>query len=158
MRVREVMTEDVITIEPDTPFREIWELIFKKRINAIPVVSSKKELLGIVTKEDILKTLYPDYGEFIKDLSMVGDPDDMALDIQNVFKHRADEVMKTSVVFTRADTLVMRALARMMAHRVNQLPVLSEDNRVIGMITKSDIFYSLYGMGKSFGRPKKGSK
>jgi CBS domain-containing protein len=152
MRVRDVMTTAVITIQPDTPFRSIWELIFRKRINAIPVVSSKEELVGIVTKEDILKTLYPDYGEFIKDLSMMGDPDDMAIDIQEVFQRHAEEVMKTSVVFTREDTLLMRALARMMAHRVNQLPVLSDNNRVVGMITKSDIFYSLYGMGKKLAK------
>ena len=55
----------------------------------------------------------------------------------------AKNLMSSTVVFTREDTLIMRVLSRMIVRNVDQLPVLSPDDRVIGVITKGDIFYTL---------------
>ncbi|MCA1792610.1 MAG: CBS domain-containing protein [Desulfotignum sp.] len=57
--VSQAMVKDVISVEPDTPVSEIASLMVEKHFHTIPVVKNKK-LVGIIGKEDVLKTLTPD--------------------------------------------------------------------------------------------------
>jgi CBS domain-containing protein len=54
--VAQAMVKDVISVEPDTPVSEIASLMVEKHFHTIPVVKHKK-LVGIIGKEDVLKTL-----------------------------------------------------------------------------------------------------
>ena len=56
--VDKVMTPDPVTIGPDTSIEDIASLMVDKNIHTLPVVDGKK-LVGIVGKEDILRTLMP---------------------------------------------------------------------------------------------------
>ncbi|MDN5292992.1 MAG: hypothetical protein PWQ91_24 [Eubacteriales bacterium] len=56
VKVRELMTEDVITVEEDTPVEEVASLMLKKKINRVPVVSHGK-LVGIISRHDIVRAL-----------------------------------------------------------------------------------------------------
>lgn len=56
--VREVMTADVLTATPDTPVDELGALLVKRRINRIPIMSEDGALVGIVTREDVLRAIY----------------------------------------------------------------------------------------------------
>ncbi|MBW1887587.1 MAG: CBS domain-containing protein [Deltaproteobacteria bacterium] len=56
--VEQVMTQDPITIQPETSIEDIASLMIDKNIHTLPVVDGGK-LVGIVGKEDILRTLIP---------------------------------------------------------------------------------------------------
>jgi len=56
--VAEAMTADPVTVGPDTELEEIATLMVKHNIHTIPVIDRGK-LVGIIGKEDILKTLMP---------------------------------------------------------------------------------------------------
>lgn len=143
MKIQEIMSTSVLTIQPEATVRELWKKLFSRHVNAIPVVDKKNGLLGIVTKEDLLKLLYPDYQEYFADLGSVDDFEAMEQKVHALGNTRAKDLMCKRVVYTRADTPIMRALSRMIVRSINQLPVLDEDDRVIGMVTKGDIFYAL---------------
>jgi len=144
MKVRDVMAKNVTTIYPDTSFGDLWKAIFKTHINAVPVVDKKNKLIGIVAKEDILKRLYPGYEELIENFASAVDSEEMEEKIHEIVTLTAKDVMSRRVIYTRAETPIMRALSRMIVRRVNQLPVLSGTDGVIGMVTKGDIFYALF--------------
>lgn len=57
--VAQAMVKDVVSVAPDTPVSEIASLMVEKHFHTIPVVKNKK-LVGIIGKEDVLKTLTPD--------------------------------------------------------------------------------------------------
>ena len=57
-KVDQSMVKKVTTVAPDTPVSEIASLMVEKHFHTIPVVEGKK-LLGIIGKEDVLKTLIP---------------------------------------------------------------------------------------------------
>lgn len=110
----------------------------------MPVVDQHKKLLGIVSKEDLLKKLYPNYLDLVDDFSKASDFQEMEDKVKDLIYVSAQEIMNTHVIFTRGDTPVMRVLSRMIAQKVDQLPVLSDDDIVIGMITKGDVFKGLF--------------
>mgnify|MGYP005861299885 CR=1 FL=1 len=57
--VAQAMVKDVVSVAPDTPVSELASLMVEKHFHTIPVVKNKK-LVGIIGKEDVLKTLTPD--------------------------------------------------------------------------------------------------
>ena len=59
--VGQAMTPDPVTVSPETPLEEIATLMVKKNIHTLPVVD-KGKLVGVVGKEDILRTLIPESG------------------------------------------------------------------------------------------------
>ncbi len=144
MKVSEVMSVNVITVSPKASIRDLWTAIFKKGIHGIPVVDAKKRLLGIVAEEDLLKPLYPTYEDLIEDFVSATKFEEMEGKIDELATLKAEHVMSKKVVFTRADTPIMRALSRMIVRKVRQLPVINADNILIGMITKGDIFDILF--------------
>lgn len=144
MKVHEIMSRKINVVSPKTTLPKLWELIFKKKIHAVPVVDNRQKLLGIIAEEDILKKLYPDYEDFVEDFVSAGDFEEMEERIHDLVDLCADELMSRKVIFTRTDTPILRALSRMIVRNVHQLPVLSEEGRVIGVISKGDIFDNLF--------------
>lgn len=145
MTIALIMSKKITLVNPDTSLRELWKTIFTHRVNAVPVVDSKKKLVGIISKEDMLKLLYPNYEDSLDDLFTSHDFEGMEDRIHELNAKKAKDIMCRRVVYTREDTQIMRALSRMVARRINQLPVLSRKNdTVVGMVTKGDIFRALF--------------
>ncbi|MBU1327395.1 CBS domain-containing protein [Patescibacteria group bacterium] len=144
MIVREVMTRRVVSAQPQTRYRTLWAYIFKKRITALPVVDKERILVGIVSREDLLKPLYPDYKDFLETLGLPIDYDQIEERVHDLTELTAKDVMCKRVIFCRDTTPVMRALSRMIVRQIHQLPVVADDNRLVGVVTKGDIFYALF--------------
>lgn len=144
MLVNNVMSPHVLTATPDTTIRELWKSFFAKHMSSIPVVDSRKKLVGIITKEDLLEALFPNYQEYFEDLTSFEDFEEMENKVKELGNTKARDIMRSRVIFTRTDTPIMRALSRMIARRLNQMPVLSPNDEVVGVVTKGDIFYALF--------------
>jgi CBS domain-containing protein len=61
-KVRDAMTTKVITVDEDTPVADVVKIMQEKRINRVPVVRNHK-LVGIITRNDILKVLVSKHGQ-----------------------------------------------------------------------------------------------
>lgn len=57
LRVGDVMTADPITAEMTTPVSEVAQLMLEHKIDAVPIVSSAGELLGLVTSSDLIRVV-----------------------------------------------------------------------------------------------------
>lgn len=160
MKVKDVMSTEMVTVAPDASFRDLWKAIFKKKINAVLVVDTQAKLLGIIAKESLLERLYPDERDLFGRGDDLPDFEDMEKVVLELTGLRAKDIMTKRLIYTREDTPVMRALSRMIVRGVNQLPVLTDEGKLVGVITKGDIFYSVFKtymkrMPKNAGRGKK---
>jgi tRNA nucleotidyltransferase (CCA-adding enzyme) len=54
-------TKPAITVTPTTPFREVLILIVKKKLKRVPVIDGNGNLVGIISRADIMKVLYEDH-------------------------------------------------------------------------------------------------
>jgi len=57
IKVEDIMTVKVKTIKPDTPVKEIADLMLSMKINRLPVVDDDNKVVGIVTRADIVKSM-----------------------------------------------------------------------------------------------------
>ena len=111
--IRTVMGSPLIGVAPGAPAAHAAWLLWEHGIGAVPVIHGQ-DLLGLITDGDLLR---------------VGDLDG----------HIAAEVMSAPVMALRADTPVDEAARVMGRHGVGHLPVVDDDGRPIGMISRSDL-------------------
>lgn len=137
--VREFMKRKVLTVTLTTPLEEIWSLIFKKGIHALPVIDKKNKLLGIISEEDLLSKIYPEYGEIMNNMNNF-DLSHLETEVKKLRKFTAKDVLNKTVFTTNQEASIFLALSRMLMLQVRQLPVVDDKNVVIGMISKGDLF------------------
>ncbi|WP_017555618.1 CBS domain-containing protein [Nocardiopsis baichengensis] len=127
IRVRNVMTNGVIAVRPSTGMREIALLLSRYSISAVPVVDEDGQVLGVVSESDLLYKLTEDQDR--------GDPS--ARTKRSAVTARRLMTEPPVTVDVRAE--VAEAAGIMEKHRVKRLPVISEDGRLIGIVSRSDL-------------------
>ena len=137
--VKSFMKKKVLSVSPDTSLEEIWSLIFKKGIHALPVVDKKQILVGIISEEDLLSQIYPEYSEIIADINHF-DVSSLENQFKKLRKLKAKNVMNKTVFTTEEEASIFLALSRMLMLQVRQLPVVNKKRQVIGLISKGDLF------------------
>lgn len=55
VNLQEIMSNEVITVSPDTPFKEAAALMLSHKFGCLPVVDEKSKLLGLITESDVLR-------------------------------------------------------------------------------------------------------
>lgn len=63
LKVKEIMSKDVITIHPQETIKEAATRMYEKKIGALPVVDDKNNLVGILTESDIFRILIAWFNE-----------------------------------------------------------------------------------------------
>lgn len=137
--VSRIMRDEVTTAEPDSSVAQVVTLLLERGVRSLPIVDASGKLLGILTDGDLLHRagLATRIG-VQKDL-----PDNQASALLAALRQStltAGEIMTTPVVSIRGDEAVRTAVTRMVKHDLKRLPVVSEDGRLIGMVTRIDIF------------------
>lgn len=127
LTVRSLMSSPVITVAPYTRLPQLKHLMHEHNIRRLPVLNGER-LVGIITLGDLRNAFPSDAPTLsIYELSYL---------LSNV---TAAEVMRNDVLTVDAGALLVEATQRMLQHKVSGLPVM-DGERLVGMITESDIF------------------
>ena len=107
----------------------------------IYVVDDNLKLHGIITGYDLLKVVLPEYADSNLLRSVVDQQiDDFLLkNIERVVDKKASEFMITDFVYLKPTDHAMEAEALLVEKRINALPVLGEDGRLLGEVHRRDI-------------------
>jgi CBS domain-containing protein/mannitol/fructose-specific phosphotransferase system IIA component (Ntr-type) len=139
LAVRDVMTQRVYRVYPDTPVRELLELMGRHQLKAVPVVGEKREVLGVVTDRDVLRHLLPVIGRSGEGDRGSGDEQERTLHTTPV-----REIMSRSVMCISEDQGLPEVVATMINKDVERLPVVHE-GRLTGFLTRADVLRKLFG-------------
>ncbi|HRA68686.1 MAG TPA: CBS domain-containing protein, partial [Caldilinea sp.] len=134
-----VMRKEATTVQPDAPVAEIVTLLLERGVRSLPVVDGAQRLVGIITDGDLLHRagLTTRIG-LQREL-----PDDQARALLLALRQSpltAREIMSTPVFSVQTDEPVRTAVERMVKHNLKRLPVVNEDERLMGMVSRIDIF------------------
>lgn len=143
MKVKDVMNDKPITATPSTSIYDVWKILYKKNIHSVPIVDRKNNLVGTVSEDDILQRLYPKYHEFIIDISS-HNFSTMEVRARELRTLSASDVMKKRIRYARVDEPMMKALSKLIVYEKMQLPVVDDSMKVVGMVSRGDIFAVLF--------------
>ncbi|MFE0590700.1 CBS domain-containing protein [Micromonospora echinospora] len=135
-QVGDVMTVDVVTVDGQTPYREVVDLLVRRGISAVPVVDGFRRVRGVVSEADLLHKV-----------ERAGRPDE-----RRIFEGRrrrdarvkadamvAEELMTAPAVTTHPGASLPAAARLMDREQVKRLPVLDDLGRLVGIVTRADL-------------------
>jgi acetoin utilization protein AcuB len=128
MRVEDIMTTKVFTVEQHDLIDRVFFLIHYEKIRHLPVVE-KGKVIGIVSDRDLYKVLGPKNNSNV----IEGNTE------MHVVPKKVQNIMHRGVLTTHPDTYVSEAAAVMANNRVGALPVVDKDNKLVGIISATDI-------------------
>ncbi len=126
----EIMKRDVITLGPEAPLSEARVIMREKRISGIPIVNKEGKLLGLVSTERIIRALE-----------------------EGVIGRKTGEYMtpRERVIYLKPKDTLEKIIETFEKYRYGRFPVLDENGKLLGLITKQDIlkailrrFHSIY--------------
>lgn len=135
------MTRDVVTITRDMTLREVAETFATHGVEALPVVDEEGEVLGMVTRRDLLRLFIPEYLDMFEDLSFVehfGDLEPESFFAAQGKLFLVEDIMSRSFAWVGPESSLLKAVVTMEKESANALLVLS-DERLVGVITRGDI-------------------
>jgi acetoin utilization protein AcuB len=138
IRVKDRMTQPVVTVRADTPVRVVAGLMRTRKIRHLPVVDRGGRPVGIVTDRDLRQVIFdPAIQE-----RLGGQPEALA-------KLVVSEVMTWGVVTAQRGMDIRDAARLMHEQKIGALPVVGGD-KVVGILTESDVlktFVDVLGEG-----------
>ncbi|MBN1353502.1 MAG: CBS domain-containing protein [Candidatus Omnitrophica bacterium] len=147
MKIRDVMKKDVISIDPSTGIHDIYRIFCEKRIGGVPVVDKKNNLLGMVTKKELLDVLNPDYFDMVSDFLFIDDfgaLEEKLESLPSLELFIAEDLMIKNIITINENASLMKAPALMNKHNVKRLPVVNKSGKLVGIISRIDICHALF--------------
>jgi len=136
--VREVMTREPVSVQAEEAALDAWKRMLAHGVKALPVVDDQGVVMGLLTSEDLVER-----AGLSARLAVAQRLDEETLQAEMELLRRSGlrvkEVMSQPPITVRAEDSLGLAAARMVRHAVTRLPVVDEQGRLIGMISRLDV-------------------
>lgn len=132
--VKDVMTTHVVAVRENAPFKEIATKLTEHRVSAFPVLDDEGRVIGVVSEADLLTKEALEF--------------DAPGKVSSMLHHReqakaagvtAADLMTRPPVTIGPHESVSHAARLMYARRVKRLPVVDEDGRLAGIVSRADV-------------------
>ena len=143
MKISDVMTPDVATVEPDDSVARAVGVMIDRHVSGVPVVDGQRHLRGILTESDLLRRSELDTGyrrpRWLEFLIGTGQ---LAREYVHTHARRVGEVMTDEVITATPDTDLGEAVRLMERKRIRRLPIV-EDGVLVGIVSRADLVRAL---------------
>lgn len=125
----DAMTRNAKTVSRDVSLRELEDLFEQDDFNAYPVEDGS-QIVGLVSKFDFLACF-------------VFTPSHMTPRYDDLMNQTVADIMTPDFIYVRGETKLTRVLQLMVDHRIRSMPVIEDNQRLVGMISREDIMRTL---------------
>jgi CBS domain-containing membrane protein len=143
----DIMSPEPLAAEYATPLEEAWRMMRQRRIKALPVIDRARRILGIITTADFMRLanleLRDGIGERLR--TLIRSSDTNHSDKPEV----VGQIMTRQVRVARASQKVTELVTLFSREGHHHIPVIDADQKLVGIITQSDLVRSLYRAVKS---------
>ena len=142
LRVKDIMQTDVVAAGPDTTVEELADLLAEHRISGVPVVDGENRVIGVVSEADVIMQdadlHFPHYVQLLESIIYLESIRKFEQRYRKAFGTKVADIMSREVVAISPEASVREAATLMADRGVNRLPV-TEQRRVVGIVTRGDI-------------------
>lgn len=145
LRCADIMTRDVRTVEYGTDLQDAWALMRRHRVKALPVVDRHQRIIGIVSLADFMRHADVDRSDGMRErLNLLIKRSGNS---HTTKPEAVGQIMCHKVRVVSADRSVGELMSIFSEHGHHHIPVIGDDNRLVGIITQSDFVRALYRSG-----------
>jgi CBS domain-containing protein len=146
MKVKDVMTSPVLSVDSDSPILQAIQIMLQRHISGLPVVDKQGHLVGIVTEGDFLRRAEtgtqqrrPRWLEFL-----IG-PGRLADEYTHSHGRMVDEIMTPDPITVTEQTPLDEVVRVMEKHRIKRLPVV-RGQELVGIVSRANLLHALAGV------------
>ncbi|MEW6102041.1 MAG: CBS domain-containing protein [Candidatus Omnitrophota bacterium] len=143
MRVKDIMTKDVVSLKPDDSAFEALELLFKMQISGLPVIDGQGKLAGMFTEKEVLSFILPGYIEKVGRFIYEADPKSTKKKFLELSGVKVSQLMRKDVVTTQEEVTSSEVARVMLTQKARRLPVIDKNGKVLGIISRCDILKTM---------------
>jgi CBS-domain-containing membrane protein len=140
--LRDVISTNVVSINPQDTLREAVHAMVENRVSALPVVDARGHCVGVISVTDLLGVT-KDLSDELNALSVSQGLDHEALvqklEQADVLTEQVKAWMSTDVVSVEIESTIHNAATQMLRNRVHRLIVLDDQRRVVGVVSTMDL-------------------
>jgi CBS-domain-containing membrane protein len=138
-----IMTREVVTVRPDTPVAEVAAAMGRTGVSGVPVVDARRRVVGVISERDFLREMGSGEANFMSLVAAcLRSKGCVALPIK---KKAAADLMSAPAVTVPPETTVREVAEVLAAHRINRVPVVDGDGRLVGIVSRGDLLQALQG-------------
>jgi len=144
--IRELMTREFLTIQPETPLSEVVAILEQSKVRSMPVTDANGKLVGIISESDLfLKERNAPFSTQKVPTLLGRIIDEQDIDQLDSSKRiPVEQVMCREVETATPETTLEEVAMKMMRLAICNLPVV-EDDKVVGIVRRIDILGTIFG-------------
>jgi CBS domain-containing protein len=146
LKVKDIMTKELITVSPNTEIIQATKLLLENRINGIPVTDETGKLVGILCQSDLIaqqkKLPIPSFFTFLDGLITLTSMKQIEKQVQKIAAITVGQAMTPNPVTVQTDTDIEKVAALMVDRNFHTIPVVDK-GKLVGIVGKEDILKTL---------------
>jgi len=146
LKVKDIMTKELITVSPDTEIVQATKLLLENRINGIPVTDETGKLVGILCQSDLIaqqkKLPIPSFFTFLDGLITLTSMKQIEKQVQKIAAITVAQAMTPNPVTVQPETDIEKVAALMVDRNFHTIPVVDKE-KLVGIVGKEDILKTL---------------
>lgn len=145
----EIMNSDVPSVSPSDEARTAIDLLAKSELGAVPVVDEDGKVVGIVSESDLILSdeqsdlHLPHYLNIMGGVVFIGSMKGFEERLDKAFATEVSDLMTADPIVAHTFEAADRVAKKIADKHHNHLPVVDEDGRLAGMVTRADALAAL---------------
>ncbi|TSC79298.1 MAG: CBS domain-containing protein [Parcubacteria group bacterium Gr01-1014_29] len=150
LKVKDIMTKEVVTVSPDMPISEAAKILLEQNFDGVPVVDKDNKLVGILTEYDLVSkgsALHlPTFQTILQNLQVFRkDKSQFQKEFEDISSLKVKDVMNNDpLTLPEGATFEETVAVFRDHHRVNPIPIINKENKVIGVVSRFDVLKPLH--------------
>jgi CBS domain-containing membrane protein len=139
----QIMTQPVYSISSEKSISLAADIMAKEKISGLPVLNNNNELIGIISEKDLIKSVIKDSPPSLMSViaRCLETKGCLALSLK---KLKVVDLMTAPAIAVYENNTLSEVINLMNRNSINRLPVKEKNNRLIGIITRSDIIKAIF--------------
>lgn len=137
--VAEYMQSGVVSIPNTATLREAVQVMLKTDTNSLVVIDEHSKVVGMLSTIDVIHYVVPDYLEEDKHIAAFEARDVFAERVQEIGNQPVTKSMSANVHTIQSSHTLIEAATLLAEHRINQLPVVDTDGKLVGYIGRTNV-------------------
>ncbi len=145
MQVKDFMITKIFTVKPTSTVKDLLTVLHSNRIGGVPVINEDGNLIGMISDGDVLRYLSPKPVGFAGLVYIIEDGE-MEDVLREKLQTKVKEIMtKRNILYVSPEDDFETAIRLLSKHHFKKLPVISHENKVVGVLSRGDIIQSIAG-------------
>ncbi len=138
VKASDVMTRDVASVLEGTPIKDVAQIMAERGVSGVPVISSDDRVTGIISEKDFLASMAGRQAESFMEVvaQCLRGGACLAAPIRAKY---AKDIMTSPAIIVYEQTPVLEVANMLTIKKINRVPVVDQDARMVGIISRGDV-------------------